>query len=92
MKVKNTSKKLIHIGSTPLMPGEETVVANTIAETPAIQILVKHGLLELTAEKKAQPKPKEETPAVTVAEVTEAEPPKADPPKTTTQRGNKSAK
>lgn len=91
MKIKNTSKKLIHIGTIPLMPGEETTVANTIAEAPSIQVLAKHGLLELTAEKKAA-QPKAPTPAITVAAVTEDEPPKAEAPKATQQRGNKAVK
>jgi hypothetical protein len=54
MKIKNISKKLIHIGKTPLMPGDETTVADSVAQTPAIQVLTKQGMLELIAEKKAK--------------------------------------
>ena len=49
MKIKNISKKLIHIGNTPLMPGEETNVAESVGQAPAVQVLAKHGLLAISA-------------------------------------------
>lgn len=63
MKIKNTSKKLIHVGKVPLMPGDETTVADSVAQTPAIQVLTKQGLLELIAEKKAKAAGQPKTPA-----------------------------
>lgn len=49
MKIKNTSKKLIHIGNIPLMPGDEATVADSVGQTPAVQVLTKHGLLATSA-------------------------------------------
>lgn len=58
MKITNTGKKIVHIGTTALMPGAEIVVADKVAQTPAIQVLAKHGILTLTAsnEKPSAPK------------------------------------
>ena len=48
MKIKNIGKKIIHIGNETLLPGGEIVVGESIAATPAVQILAAHNLLVIT--------------------------------------------
>lgn len=57
MKIKNISKKLIHIGNIPLMPGEETTVADSVGQAPAIQVLTKNGLLATSTGRKKEQAP-----------------------------------
>ncbi|MCD8397540.1 MAG: hypothetical protein LUD12_10255 [Lachnospiraceae bacterium] len=56
LKVKNTGKKVIHIGKKALMPKEEVTVSEKVASTPAIKILAKHGNLEISEVKEAEAK------------------------------------
>lgn len=48
IEIKNTGKKLVHIGKTPLMPGESVKVSDKVAVTPAIKVFAKRGILSLT--------------------------------------------
>lgn len=73
MTIKNNGKKIVHVGSKALMPGAEITVADKVAQTPAIQILAKHGILVLTADDKAEnvvsaEEAKPETPEATAAD------------------------
>lgn len=43
MKLKNTSEKIISVGTTVLMPGDEMTVNENMVRTPAISALVKRG-------------------------------------------------
>ncbi len=46
--VKNNGTKIIHINKKAVMPGEEYVVSDAIANTPAIKALAKHNLLTVS--------------------------------------------
>lgn len=48
IEIKNTGKKLVHIGKTPLMPGESVKVSDKVAVTPAIKVFAKRGILSMT--------------------------------------------
>ena len=47
MKLKNTSVKVINIGTKILMPGAEMEVSAEIANLPAIRAMVRKGLLTI---------------------------------------------
>lgn len=43
MKLKNTSKKVISVGTTVLMPGDEMTVNEDMVKSPAVTALVNRG-------------------------------------------------
>lgn len=45
--IKNTSSKIIHVGTTILMPDMTMKVADAAAKTPAIKALAKRKMLEV---------------------------------------------
>ena len=47
MKLKNTSVKVINIGSTVLVPGAEIEVSNEVANLPSVRAISRMGLLEI---------------------------------------------
>lgn len=47
MKLKNTSVKVINIGTKILMPGDEMEVSKEIANLPAIHAIARIGLLTI---------------------------------------------
>jgi len=70
MKLKNTSDKIIHVGTNILIPGQEISIAKAATDTPAMRSLVSFNLISLTEEaddKKAQ-KAEEKKVAEAVAE------------------------
>lgn len=54
--IKNTSKKIINIGTTPLMPDDSMEVSAAIAESPAIKAMAGLGQLTVSATKPARKK------------------------------------
>ena len=48
MIVKNIGNEIVFVGDISLMPGDETVIANTIAQNPLVQVLANNGSLLLT--------------------------------------------
>ena len=54
MKLKNIGSKIISVGSTVLMPGEEKSFPNSAVDTPAVHVLANFGYLEMEEEKKAE--------------------------------------
>lgn len=67
MKLKNIGTKIINVGEKVLMPDAEMEITELQAKAPAIQVLIKHKMLELTAETKEVAQ-KEEAKAETKAE------------------------
>lgn len=45
MKIKNTSTKVISIGTVALLPDDESIIRDEAASTPAIKMLIKKGFL-----------------------------------------------
>lgn len=62
MKLKNIGTKIIHVGAKVLMPEDTMPITELQANTPAIQVLIKHKKLELIADAKEVAQ-KEETKA-----------------------------
>lgn len=62
MKLKNIGTKIIHVGAKVLMPEDTMPITELQANTPAIQVLIKHKKLELIADTKEVAQ-KEETKA-----------------------------
>lgn len=62
MKLKNIGTKIIHVGTKVLMPEDTMPITELQANTPAIQVLIKHKKLELIADAKEVAQ-KEETKA-----------------------------
>lgn len=52
MKLKNIGTKIIHVGVKVLMPEDTMPITELQANTPAIQVLIKHKKLELIADAK----------------------------------------
>lgn len=52
MKLKNIGTKIIHVGAKVLMPEDTMPITELQANTPAIQVLIKHKKLELIADAK----------------------------------------
>jgi len=67
MKLKNIGTKIIHVGTKVLMPEDTMPITELQANTPAIQVLIKHKKLELIADAKEVAQ-KEEAKAETKAE------------------------
>lgn len=61
--VKNTSNKIINIGTTPLMPDDSMEVSADIAESPAIKAMAALGQLSISAGKAGKKKAEEEAAA-----------------------------
>ena len=55
MKITNIGEKIVGIGATILMPGDEGIFNDTVAEAPSIKNLVSLGYIKVEEE----PKPKE---------------------------------
>ena len=53
MIIKNIGTKIVHIGTTVLMPDTTTTATKAVCEAPAIKAMVKKGLLSITEEPKA---------------------------------------
>lgn len=53
MIIKNTGTKIVHIGTTMLMPEETMTADKVVCGAPAIKALVKKGLLSVSEEPKA---------------------------------------
>lgn len=53
MIIKNTGTKIVHIGTTMLMPEETMTADKAVCGAPAIKALVKKGLLSVSEEPKA---------------------------------------
>lgn len=89
MKLKNTSEKVISIGSTVVMPDGVITITKEQSETPAIKAFVKQGFVSVEDESPAADK-----------EQKAAEPPKTDgtpdnaeqPVETDTAAGKKAKK
>lgn len=76
MKFKNTSNKIINIGKTSVLPGEETSITEAVAELPAVKAYVAMGYATVEKERKAPPKAeKKPEPAVENETAEEAETP-----------------
>ena len=52
MKIKNIGDKIIHVGSTVLLPEKEMKASKAVCETPAIKAFVKAGFLAIEEEAK----------------------------------------
>lgn len=52
MIIKNTGTKIVHIGTTMLMPEETMTADKAVCEAPAIKALAKKGLLSISEEPK----------------------------------------
>lgn len=50
MKIKNNSRKIVHIGVDMLMPGNEIITDAKAVDTPAIKILANQGILLIIEE------------------------------------------
>ncbi len=48
MKLRNTSEKIIHVGTHILLPGQEINIAKSATETPSMRTLVAFNLISLT--------------------------------------------
>lgn len=83
MKLKNTSDKIIHVGTNILIPGQEISIAKSATETPGMRSLVNFNLISLTEEE--EDKVKEEVKEEPVVESVGEEKPKAT-------RGKKASK
>ena len=69
MKLKNIGSKIINVGSTVMMPGDEGEFPKSMVDTPAILVLCKLGYLEMS---ESEPAPvKEEEPEAEQEEKTE---------------------
>lgn len=53
MIIKNTGTKIVHIGTTMLMPEDTMTADKAVCEAPAIKAFVKKGLLSVSEEPKA---------------------------------------
>ena len=53
MIIKNTGPKIVHIGTTMLMPEDTMTADKAVCEAPAIKAFVKKGLLSVSEEPKA---------------------------------------
>ena len=47
-KIKNEGTKIVHIGTKTLLPGDEIIVSDKVADTPAIKVLVQHKNLTVS--------------------------------------------
>ncbi len=74
MRIRNKGTKIVNIGTVVLMPDQTETVADTLAENPAIKVLMNLGFLEevkgeevpakeVKAEEKAEEPVKEEAEA-----------------------------
>lgn len=54
--IKNTSSKIIHIGTTILMPDDTMKAPESIAKAPAVVAMAGRKMLEITAPKVEAPK------------------------------------
>lgn len=59
--IKNISSKIIHIGTTVLMPEDTMMASAAVANTPAVQAMAGRKMLAITAPVVEKPK-QEETP------------------------------
>lgn len=62
MLLKNTGSKLINVGSTVLMPGDEKNVPDAFADTPALKTFIRMEYLQIVSESEAPAKVAEEEP------------------------------
>lgn len=53
MLIKNIGSKIVHIGTTMLMPEDTMTADKAVCEAPAIKALTKKGLLSVSEEPKA---------------------------------------
>ncbi len=58
MIIKNISKKLICVDGKNAMPNDEITVSDAVAQTPAVNTLVRLGLLTVHTAKKTVEQPK----------------------------------
>lgn len=54
MKLKNTSDKIIHVGTNIILPGQEISIAKSATETPSMRTLANFNLISLTDEPEAK--------------------------------------
>ena len=63
MLLKNTGDKIINVGRTILMPGEEKSFPDGMVGAGALSVLISKGFLKVSMEKKETPVEKEPEPA-----------------------------
>lgn len=88
MKLKNIGEKIVNVGATVVMPGEEASFPDSVVDTPAMHVLAGLGFIELVKEEVVEPKEEAVPETKAEEESKEEEPAKEQPAK----RGRKAGK
>lgn len=51
MKIKNTSSRIVHIGTTTILPDEVETVDDSLKNSPVVSMFVERGELQIVTEK-----------------------------------------
>ena len=53
MKIKNTSTKIVHIGTTTILPDEVETVDDSLKNTPVVSMFIRRGDIQIVTGKAA---------------------------------------